>query len=472
MVLRQLQLAWNPGFPPRPQSMLSRRLVLALVAVAALVGPAGATPQGPAPLSVTTFVITGRGWGHGVGMAQWGAYGYAEHGVAFEKILAHFYPGTKLAPGPAAKIKVLLIDSTRKIVVSSADPFTVVDAEGMRHQIAGGNYPLTAALKVKLAPDSPPQALPGPLRFVPGTTPLWLAHPWRGELIVSANGKTLSVVNSVALDSYVRGVISNEMPRDWPLEAVKAQAVAARSYALAHHRGGEFDVFSDTRDQVYGGIATETPVGDQAVAATKRQVLLYDGKVATTYFFSSSGGMTASIADVFAGSKPVPYLVSVPDPYDTASPWHTWGPVVVSAAAAARELGVPGLLALKPVPATGRPRAVVAVGRNGDVVLLGGELRRALGLRSAWIRVGVLLLSRPAGPVVPGATVTLSGRTELVKGVTLEQRAPGGVWQAGPALTVQPDSSFSIAVAPSSTTEYRLAASAAKGAALRVIVMP
>jgi hypothetical protein len=182
--------------------------------------------------------------------------------------------------------------------------------------------------------------------------------------------------------------------------------------------------------------------------------------------------MTASIADVFAGSNPVPYLVSVPDPYDTASPWHTWGPVVVSAATAARELGVPGLLALKPVPATGRPRAVVAVGRDGDVVLLGGELRRALSLRSAWIRVGVLMLSRPAGPVAPGATVTLSGRTELVKGVTLEQRTPGGVWQAGRALTVQPDSSFSIAVAPSSTTEYRLAVGATKGAALRVIVVP
>jgi stage II sporulation protein D len=452
--------------------MLSRRLALAFVAVAALVGPSGATPQGPVPVSVTTFVITGRGWGHGVGMAQWGAYGYAQHGVTYDKILAHFYPGTKLALAPVARIKVLLIDSARKIVVSSPDPFTVVDAEGTRHQIAGGNYPLTAALKVKLAPDAPPQALPGPLRFVPGTSPLWLAHPWRGDLIVSAKEKRLSVVNSVPLDSYVRGVVSNEMPRDWPLEAVRAQAVASRSYALAHRRGGDFDVFNDSRDQVYGGIATETPVGDQAVAATKRQVLTYDGKVATTYFFSSSGGMTASFADVFAGSKPVPYLVSVPDPYDTVSPWHTWGPVVVSAATVARELGVPGLLGLRPVPATGRPRAIVAVGRDADVVVPGGELRRALRLRSAWIRVGVLMLSRPAGPVPPGTTVTLSGRAELIKGVTLEQRAPGGVWQAGPALTVEPDSSFSVAVAPASTTEYRLAVGEAKGGALRVVVAP
>ena len=452
--------------------MLSRRLALALVVVAALVGPAGATPQGPVPVSVTTFVITGRGWGHGVGMPQWGAYGYAQHGVSYDKILAHFYPGTKLALAPVAKIKVLLLDSARKILLSSPDPFTVVDGDGIRHQISGGNYPLTPALKVQLAPDKPAEALPGPLRFVPGTSPLWLAHPWRGDLVVSAsaNGKSLSVVNSVPIDSYVRGVVSNEMPRDWPLEAVKAQAVAARSYALAHKRGAEFDVYSDTRDQVYGGIATETPVGDQAVAATRQQVLMYDGKVATTYFFSSSGGMTASIGDVFASSKPVPYLVSVPDPYDTASPWHTWGPVVVPAATAARELGVPGLLGLRPVPATGRPRFVIAIGRDGDVPLRGGDIRRALGLRSGWIRVGVLMLSRPGGRAPAGSSVTLSGRAELVKGVTLEQRAPGGVWQAGPALTVGSDSSFSVAVTPASTTEYRLAAGAVKGSPLRVVV--
>jgi SpoIID/LytB domain protein len=452
--------------------MPARRLAL-LLTVAALVGPGGATPQGPAPVSVTTFVITGRGWGHGVGMPQWGAYGYAQHGVRYDRILAHYYPGTTLAPAPAAaKINVLLIDAARKVVVSSADPFTVVDGEGIRHQISGGNYTLTSALKVRLAPGAPADPLPGPLRFVAGTTPLWLSHPWRGDLVVTANGKRLSVVNSVPLDSYVRGVVSNEMPRDWPLEAVKAQAVASRSYALAHRKGGAFDVYADTRDQVYGGVTTETLVGDQAVAATKRQVLWYDRKPATTYFYSSSGGMTASIADVFAGSKPLPYLVSVSDPYDTASPWHSWGPVVMTAATTGRLLGVPGLLALRPVPATGRPRYVVAIGREGDVPLRPGDIRRALGLRSGWIRVGVLLLSRMPGPVVSGTPVTLSGRAEFVKGVTLEQRAPGASWQAGPTLTIGSDSSFSVAVTPATTTEYRLAAGTAKGAPLRVVVGP
>ena len=87
-------------------------------------------------------------------------------------------------------------------------------------------------------------------------------------------------------------------------------------------------------------------------------MLLYDGKVAQTFFFSSSGGRTAAITDVFAGAKPTPYLVSVPDPYDTSSPYHTWGPVVVPATAAAKILGVPGLTALRTVPAKGRGEVV------------------------------------------------------------------------------------------------------------------
>jgi stage II sporulation protein D len=450
--------------------MPARRLALVLVAVAALVGPAGASPQGTDTVTVTTFVITGRGWGHGVGMAQWGAYGYAKHGFTYDQILAHYYPGTKLLPSPVPRIRVLLIDSAKKIIVSSQVPFTVVDGDGLRHNLASGNYPLTPKLKVVLAPGAAAEALPGPLRFVPGTSPLWLAHPWRGDLIVSSTGSSLAVVNSVPIEAYVRGVVSNEMPHDWPLEAVKAQAVAARSYAISHRHGADFDVFSDTRDQVYGGIATETTLGDQAVAGTRRQVLTYDGKVATTYFFSSSGGRTASVADVFAGSKPQPYLVSVQDPYDTASPWHTWGPIVMPAAGVARSLSVPGVIDLKPVPATGRARAVVAIGKAGDVSFTAGQVRRALGLRSTWIRVGVLSLSREAGAVAPGSTVTLFGRVELLKGVTLEQRSPGETWQAGPVLTVQPDDTISVDVTPTETTEYRLAAGTAKGAPLRVVV--
>jgi len=441
--------------------------MLALAAVAALLGPAGATPQSSSgAVTVTTFVITGRGWGHGVGMAQWGAYGYAKHGVTYDRILAHYYPGTKLALAPFTRIKVLLVEQAGRLVVSSPDPFRVQDGVGVVHDLAGGNYPLDSSLTVG------PEALPGPLTFLPGKSPLWLAHPFRGTLRVAATGKTLSVVNIVALESYVRGVVSNEMPHDWPLEAVKAQAVAARSYALAHRRGSVFDVYGDTRDQVYGGIATETPVGDQAVAGTKRQVLLFDGKVATTYFCSSSGGRTAAITDVFQSAKPTPYLVAVPDPYDTVSPWHKWGPVTITAAAAAKLLQVPGLTDLQPVPATGRARAIVAVAPSGNVTVAGGDARRAMGLRSTWIKVGVLSLSRPAGIVAAGTSVTLAGRAKQMPGVALEQRAPGGAWQAGPPLSVQSDGSFQLAVAPAATIQFRLSAGAVTSAVLNLPVAP
>ena len=135
---------------------------------------------------------------------------------------------------------------------------------------------------------------------------------------------------------------------------------------------------------MYGGILAETPVGDEAVAETKRQVLLYGGKVATTYFFSSSGGRTASITDVFARAKPTPYLVAVPDPFDTASPYHTWGPVPVPAASAGKKLRVPGVAELRPVPAAGRARSVVAIGREGDVTLAA----RDSGARSSFAPPG------------------------------------------------------------------------------------
>ena len=95
------------------------------------------------------------------------------------------------------------------------------------------------------------------------------------------------------LKDYVRGVVAKESPASWPIEALKAQAVAARSYAIstASHRG-TFDVFDDTRSQAYGGVGAETPKTDQAVSATHLQVVLYQGKVAQTFFFSTSGGHT------------------------------------------------------------------------------------------------------------------------------------------------------------------------------------
>jgi stage II sporulation protein D len=404
-------------------------------------------------------------------MSQWGAFGYAKHGVTYDKILAHYYQGTTLAPTPVSTIKVLLLDKVKKTVVSSPDAFSVVDATGAAYQLPAGSYPLDSTLTLQPDPAQPLQPLPGPLTFKPGKSALWLKNPYRGTFTVTVTGKTLTLVNTVAIEGYVRGVVSSEVPHDWPLEAVKAQAVAARSYALFHRRAGAFDVFNDTRDQVYGGIRAESPAGDEAVAETRRQVVLYDGKVADTFYFSSSGGRTADIRDAFANAKPTPYLVSVRDPYDTYSPYHNWGPVAVPGSAASKKLEIAGVGALQPIPATGRARNVLVTGRNGDVTVQASELRRALGLRSTWISVGVLSLSRPGGDVQPAAAVTITGKATQVQDPVLEQRSAADAgWQPGPALALGSDGSFSIDVSPAETTLYRLSAGTIKSAVLRVPV--
>jgi len=129
------------------------------------------------------------------------------------------------------------------------------------------------------------------------------------------------------LDDYVRGVISAEMPSSWSAEALKAQAVAARTYAITTSVGGAgFDLYSDTRSQMYTGVSAETASTDAAVAATRGQVVTFNGAPAVTYFFSSSGGHTENIQDVWPGSTPEPWLVGVSDPYDGAGgdPYHQW----------------------------------------------------------------------------------------------------------------------------------------------------
>ena len=113
-----------------------------------------------------------------------------------------------------------------------------------------------------------------------------------------------------------------EVPAEWPLETLKAFAVACRSIALSTDVGGRaFDVYPDTRTQVYKGTRAEASRTDRAVAATRGEVATYRGEVAQTTYFSASGGRTESR---FLGGPRVPYLESVKDPYDDLSPLHRW----------------------------------------------------------------------------------------------------------------------------------------------------
>src|SRR5262249_38855801 len=163
-----------------------------------------------------------------------------------------------------------------------------------------------------------------------------------------------------------------------------------------------------------------------------------------------------SYSDVYPDRPPIPYLVSVRDPYDVVSPYHNWGPLLFTATDLSRLLHVGGVTDVVPSPSTGRAKQVIVTGTNGGVTVPAGSVRSALGLRSTWFSTSVLSLARPRGRVTAGASVTLTGLVQRDKDpVTLQERPAAGVWQAGPPVTPDADGNFTVAVSPTVPTQYR-----------------
>ena len=453
--------------------MRARSLLIASVVAVLAAGPASgasvcatgcvAAPAGSGAL----FVFSGHGWGHGVGMSQYGAYGYAQHGSSYADILAHYYPGTTLGPAPVSSIRVLLAEGKKRLTLSSDVAFTIRDAAGAKLTVPAGTLALTPKLLVQT------KTLQPPLTVKPGRGgPLTLTRPYRGSLTLDVVDGKLRAVNVLPLEQYLAGVVPSEMPSNWAPAALEAQAVAARSYALATRQvGAPFDVYSDTRSQMYLGIGAESTAATAAVKATKGQVVLYDGAVATTYFSSSSGGRTESAAD-WTG-KAVPYLVSVPDPYDDISPYHNWGPTPVTAQSIVKALKLTGPLTdvTAAQDAAGRTASLSFLTPFAPVAVPATKLRAAVGLRSTWFNVGVLSLQPPSPNTVVtyGTQITLAGTVRGVSGVTLEQKPLDGQWQ--PVTAVGPGA-VRLAEKPAATTDYRLATTTAAAGSVRIRVAP
>jgi stage II sporulation protein D len=327
----------------RPTYHRLNRIPARLAALLAIL-PAVLSGIAASPLSAhaSELLVTGAGEGHGVGMSQEGALGYAQHGASYRAILAHYYTGTAIGQAPAgARVRVLL----------------------------GG------------------------------------------------------VVHTVSLESYVRGVVSAEMPAGWPLAALEAQAVASRTYALTAHAGGSrFDVYADTRSQVYRGAAARTPQTDAAVAATAGQIVTYAGQPAITYFFASSGGRTENVENGFPGSQPQPWLRGVLDPYESG-PMHTWHSAL-SFGRAAASLGALVRGRFRGIEVLSRgfsPRILSAyvLGTSGRTLVSGALLAARLGLPDSWayfsVREGSSVRAEPdhsgshtppaPPPAVPSETV-------------------------------------------------------------------
>ena len=225
-------------------------IVAALAVGISLAAGSSAAPKPPQP----AFVLAGGGWGHGVGMSQWGALGQAKAGRDYRAILAHYYRGTELGSAPATileRVRVLVGNGLANVTVANA--LAAFDGNGKRYVLPVGPVTIGPKLQLPVGPDGKQLALPGPVTFraSPGKFLTVGDKGYRGDLRVAKAGAKLQLVNVVGLEAYLLGVVPGEMPKDWPLEALKAQAVAARTYAIGHLvKAKGFDLYSDWRSQV------------------------------------------------------------------------------------------------------------------------------------------------------------------------------------------------------------------------------
>jgi stage II sporulation protein D len=367
-----------------------RRTLAATSAIAVLCAPAAAD-------AATRYVIKGAGFGHGVGMSQYGAWGLAKQGQNYQQILGHYYTGTVVSLTEPRSIKVLLQQAQARVTFSGAtgaggkrlNPSATYSATqrgyGVTIRTASGKAVKKSSAPVRVTSSNGYVRLGG--TSMNGIT----SGRYRGALKLYGDSG-VTAVNVLGLNPYVQGVVPGEMPSSWHAEALKAQAVAARTYALTSDRGGSvFDVYPTTQSQVYNGMDGEAASTNAAVRATKDQIVTYDGQPVTTYFFSTSGGKTEDVENVFGGEK-VPYLRGVDDPYDNISPRHRWrlGPYTRAGITARFGRLCSGSFKTLKVRKRGfSPRIVSAdvVCSGGTTRVSGSVLRGTLGLYDSWFKV-------------------------------------------------------------------------------------
>jgi stage II sporulation protein D len=414
---------------------IAKSLPVAALLAALTLPAAGADAAG-------RFWVRGAGYGHGIGMSQYGAQGYALHGWTYRAILRHYYTGTRLAsvaPGRRAWVLVASGGALRVTHASRADGRALDPGHAYVVRAGGGGVAIYATSGRRVARLGAAGTLTGPRGFtrVEG-------RGYRGAMRFDAVSGGVRAVNVLSLDDYTRGVIAGEMPASWELEALKAQAVAARTYALAEGRG---ILYPDTRSQVYRGMRGETARTNAAVRATRGRVVTYAGQPAVTFYFSTSGGRTENVEDSFIGATPRPWLKSVSDPYDSISPLHRWTLRFTIASAARRLSGLvrgrfKGITVLQ---RGGSPRIVRAavVGTRGRTIVTGPTLRARLNAYDTWMtfasitsRVSAARVSaaspspgppRGASPGVVSAHSALAARVVTLSGQVLYGASGAGL---------------------------------------------
>ncbi len=338
--------------------------LVAVLALALLVGiptQAAAAESYPRPSS-GSWEVQGRGWGHGIGMSQWGAQGAAsKSGLSYRQILNFYYPGTRVGTVDNRPLQVRLMahqdtdevtlwlphGATQFEVAGSGDTTRTyqggsitIDRDGNRFWVhhtteSGGKGPdhRFSATELTVRAENSGGSNVGPVVASSSSRGTW----YRGTIqLVRENNALFDVRNRVGVEQYLRGVVPREVPASWHAQALRAQAVAARSYVLAETSTGL--TCDTTACQVYGGRAVVDRNGrvissspqehertDAAIADTAGEVRMYNGSIALTQFSSTNGGHST------AGRYP--YLVAKPDPYtgtasgDTRTRWTDRLPV-------------------------------------------------------------------------------------------------------------------------------------------------
>ncbi|MBM5802524.1 MAG: SpoIID/LytB domain-containing protein [Cyanobacteria bacterium K_DeepCast_35m_m2_155] len=298
------------------------------------------------------------------------------------------------------ELRVLLQQDQEIQIEASAQPLLLRGADGSRLGTLEPGQPVRLGLD-----GSSPTGL---LLSWPAGQPMVVSELWlepaapealitlqqrlfRGRLRVLRQGDKLLAINHVALEAYLPSVVGSEMPPSWPQSALRAQAVAARTYALRQRRSQEpFDLRATVASQVYKGVGGETPSTREAVEATRGQVLTYQGALIEAVFHSSSGGSTEASGELWA--QQLPYLVPVPD-FDEHSPVRSWQERFDASQLRERFPETGGLWTLQVTSrsSSGRVRQLRLEGPRGVLNLSGAELRQRLALRSTWIELELLL---------------------------------------------------------------------------------
>lgn len=329
-----------------------RIALLLSTATIVCLGMGAVAPALAGAVTYPDFTFTGSGWGHGIGMSQWGAKGWAERGKSWDWISTYYFPGSYLGTIGDPEMSVYLDTnhafitsytlkpaSGKKLAVGSVwgasnetIKFTAVSGKVKATGSAGTNFG-TLTSKVRVTTNASPRII----QVAEKTGYHMLVNRWyRGDMELRAGTSTVQLRNLLGMEGYIKGVIPGEMgSASWDMDALKTQAVMARSYAYYAYKVNRA-VECDTDDQVYVGYDSENDTLNAAVEGTLGKVVKHSKAPATydnvvqTFFHSSSGGHTAKIENIWTGtgfpSTTYPYFGGVDDPYcdDAGSPNDPW----------------------------------------------------------------------------------------------------------------------------------------------------